>query len=114
MSGAAAGLLLALAMPALPQSDAPATTPAPAPSMDAFDLADMPDTPPKAEADIVVRAEIDRYRHKDISDPRFPVETGKAEFGLFGDTKGVVEAEAVEIGSGVVSKRLMFRVKVPM
>ena len=82
-----------------------------------FDLQDVPDVSqdnrPKDEADvIVVRADVDRYRLKDKLDPRFE-EDGKAEFGLTGDVRGAVETEAVAIAPGVVSNRLMFRLKLP-
>ena len=84
-----------------------------APDVANFDLSDMPtNPPPDDDPDIVVRADVDRYRLKERFDPRFE-EDGKAEFGLDGDVRGAIETEAVEISPGVVSNRLMFRIKLP-
>lgn len=37
----------------------------------------------------------------------------RAEFGIVGDIRGAVENESVELPGGVVSNRLMLRMKVP-
>lgn len=92
-----------------PSAGPPGSSPS---RIETFDLSNLPATLPDAE--IVVRANSERYRYKETYDPRFQNEDGKAEFGLFGDTRGAVETEAVEISPGVVSKRLMFRLKIPL
>lgn len=86
--------------------------PPPAVPVDRFDLRDVPERSDDGDV-IVVRANVDRYRLRDSPDPRFE-DDGKAEFGLFGDTRGAIETEAEEIAPGVVSKRLMFRIKLPL
>lgn len=90
----------------------PADPPPPAVPVDRFDLRDLPERTDDGDV-IVVRANVERYRLKDDLDPRYE-EDGKAEFGLFGDTRAAIETEAEEIAPGVVSKRLMFRIKLPL
>ena len=73
----------------------------------------MPDQPKdERETDIIVRANVERYRLAPTFDPRFE-EDGKAEFGFGNGARATAEVEQEEIAPAVVSKRLMFRLKLP-
>lgn len=89
----------------------------PAPAID-FDLRKMaPESCAPARGDeIVVCAAPDLTAQHRLAplperarEPLLP----KAAFGIVGDVKGAVETEAEEVAAGVVSNRIMVRVKIP-
>lgn len=55
----------------------------------------------------------ERYRLRPAADRPTELLLPKAEIPFFGDTRAAAEAEAEEIGPGVVSKRMMIRLKTP-
>jgi len=84
-----------------------------------FDLRRLPrpeGCAPGAGEEIVVCASPDQtVRHRLPPLASRPVEPllPTAEFGIVGDIKGAVENEAVELPGGVVSNRIMLRMKLP-
>lgn len=66
--------------------------------------------------EIIVCGTPDRgVRHRLEPEPTGPPEPllPKAEFGIIGDVKGVIEGEAYQLPGGVQSNRLLVRLKIP-
>ena len=100
-------LLQAASLPAPPPQPTPARPPE---DIDSFDLALLPNRPSDMQGNvIVVRADPDRYRLGGL-DLRFET-SDKAEIDLGNGTRAAAEVEAEEIAPGVVSKRMMLRLK---
>ncbi len=101
-------LLQAASLPAPP----PPIPARPPDDVDSFDLAQLPDRPSDMDGNvIVVRADPDRYRLGGL-DLRFET-NDKAEIDLGNGTRAAAELEAETIAPGVVSKRMMLRLKTP-
>lgn len=85
----------------------------------AFDLRELPARAPDCDAttgdEIVVCGRSDSLKHRLPPLAPTPVEPllPRAEFKLFGDVKGAIENEAVQMPGGVQSNRIMLRMKVP-
>jgi hypothetical protein len=66
--------------------------------------------------DIVVcgKRRDDRYRLPRLDSARFePRAARKAEIGLGGNVKGAAEVESATVGPGLISNRVMLRLKMP-
>ena len=89
----------------------------PPPDID-FDLRDVPAMRSCHEArgdEIVVcgRLDPDEHRVPPLPDAAYAEAPPKAETKLFGDVVGSAVMEAEEVANGVVSNRVMLRMKVP-
>jgi len=111
------GLLWLLLLQASAPPDAPAPPDRPASDdaadeLNAFDLSQLPELPSEVTDNvIVVRADPDRYRVGGL-DLRFET-NDKAEIDLGNGTRAAAEVEAETIAPGIVSKRMMLRLKMP-
>lgn len=93
-----------------------AALPAPAIDFDLRKLGPQESCAPARGDEIVVCAAPDlTAQHRLAPLPERARETllPKARFGIVGDVKGAVETEAEEVAAGVVSNRIMVRVKIP-
>jgi hypothetical protein len=89
----------------------------PPPDID-FDLRDVPAVRPCTEArgdEIVVcgRPDHDQHRLPALPDATYVETPPRAEMKLFGDVVGSAVMEAEEVANGVVSNRIMLRMKIP-
>lgn len=83
-----------------------------------FDLRDLPAASSCAPArgeEIVVCGRLDHGEHRlpPLPDTAYAEAPPKAEIKLFGDIVGSAVMEAEEIANGVVSSRIMLRMKIP-
>lgn len=90
-----------------------ASNPASAPPL-RIDVLDRCAAPAGDEIVVCGNRDSERFRLRPLADaPAHGSALPKAETPLFGDTKAAAEVEAEQIGPGIVSQRLMLRLKTP-